>query len=379
MNLKEYQGKQLFKQYNIAVPRGYVVRSVQDLNKIKDSLPNNLVLKSQILAGSRAKSGGIIFSNKNNIAQDLKKILNKRIKDLEVKEVLIEEKIHIQNEFYLAFTINRTHQSIMAIFSSKGGVDIEELPKTSPNKVTKERINLSFDLEQAERLPKKFNQIDHQLIFNLYKLMRDYDCELVEINPLVIDNNGRLIAADSKIIIDDNSLFRHQEFKQNSTKDLIPAEKIASTYGLHYVDLDGNIAIIGNGAGLVMATLDLVEHFGGQAANFLDIGGGASVEKMEKSIEIVLLKQPKGIFINIFGGITRCDQVAQGIINYKNKHKIKIPMVIRMIGTNQLEAKKILTKARILSLDSMEECAKKIIGLVKNSCCTNSAYPDNNP
>ncbi|MFC1682256.1 ATP-grasp domain-containing protein [Nanoarchaeota archaeon] len=279
---------------------------------------------------------------------------------------MFEEKLEIKNEFYLSFVIDRTEKNVVVMFSKEGGIDIEGLSRKFPEKVIKEKIKLDFDLESAKELSKKF-EISHELIFNLYKLMKEYDCELVEINPLVLDNDDKLIAVDSKVIIDDNSLFRHEEFSEEKREGMTEVEKIALENGLHYVDLDGDIAVIGNGAGLVMATLDIVEHFGGKAANFLDVGGGASVEKMEKSIELVLMKSPKGIFVNIFGGITKCDDIAQGIVNYKKNNGIEIPMVIRMIGTNEKEAKKILMENNIFSLDSMEESTKKIVELVKNA------------
>lgn len=196
--------------------------------------------------------------------------------------------------------------------------------------------------------------------------MIDYDAELVEINPLVLSDD-KLTAADSKIIIDDNALFRHPEFLDKKQEELTEIEREANKYGLQYVELDGDIAVIGNGAGLVMATLDVINYFNGRAANFLDIGGGASVEMMEKALEIVLMKNPKGIFINIFGGITRCDDIANGIVNYVKKNKIKILMVIRMIGTNDKEGRAILNKNNIHALDSMEECAKTVVGLVRET------------
>ncbi|MBW3021687.1 ADP-forming succinate--CoA ligase subunit beta, partial [Candidatus Woesearchaeota archaeon] len=202
-----------------------------------------------------------------------------------------------------------------------------------------------------------------EIIKNLNRLMKEFDCELVEINPLVL-SNGEYIAADSKVVLDDNALYRHPEFKKE--EELTDIEKKAAEHGLQYVELDGDIAIIGNGAGLVMSTLDVLKHFGGKPANFLDVGGGASVSVMEKSLEIVLMKKPKGVFINIFGGITRCDEIAQGLVNYIKNNNIEIPMVVRMIGTNEEGGERILNQNGIKSLDSMEECAKNIVEMTKD-------------
>jgi succinyl-CoA synthetase beta subunit len=385
MRLKEYQGKELFNKYNIRIPDGFVISDNDDVDeKIDKNIGNinryNLVVKSQLLIGGRGKAGLIKFCNKKNIKKTIKELLNKKVGKESIKELLIEEKLNIKKEFYLSLTLNRTDKNITLIFSKEGGKDIEELSEKYPDKTIKVPINSKLSLNISNKKISIENYYNKKLLKNnqsikkldielwnivkkLYQIMIDYDTELVEINPLVLSHN-KLIAVDSKIIIDDNALFRHPEFVDKRQEELADIEKKASKYGLEYVELDGNIAVIGNGAGLVMATLDVLDYFNGKPANFLDIGGGASIDKMEKALEIVLMKNPKGVFINIFGGITRCNDIAKGIVNYIKKNRINIPMVIRMIGTNEDEGRAILNKNNIHALDSMEECAKKIVRLV---------------
>ena len=363
MNLKEYQGKEIFRKYNINIPDGFLIKDIEDIgkniNKIKSE---QFVLKSQILAGGRGKSGGIIFTDKKNIKKSVSSLLGKTIRGFKVEEILAEEKLKIDKEFYLSLTVDRQKKNILLIFSSGGGIDIEELAAKSPEKI----IKVFMDDYNKGILKKYIGSLDEidNVILSLKKIIYDYDAELVEINPLVLANN-QLIAADSKIVLDDNALFRHPEFIPLKESQLTDIEKKSAKYGLNYVELDGNIAVIGNGAGLVMATLDMLNYFGGRAANFLDVGGGASIETMEKAIEIAMLKNPKGFFINIFGGITRCDNIANGLVNYLDKNKIKIPIVVRMIGTNEEDGNKILNENGIYTLSSMEEAAEKIVELVK--------------
>ncbi len=357
MKLKEYEGKAIFKKYNIPIPNGVVI---SNLNKLKDKLkklPMDLVVKSQILVAGRKKAGGIIFVDKNNVEEVASSLLYKKIKGMTVKELLIEEKLDIEKEFYISLIVDRSDKKVYLLISLEGGVDIEDLSRSHPEKILKVSPDNEKDIE--EFLNKLHNSKKLGIITKiLYKIMKDYDAELVEINPLV-ESKGKLIAADSKIIIDDNSLFRHPEFKMK--RELIKIEAEAAKHGLNYVELEGDIGVIGNGAGLVMATLDILDYYGGKAANFLDVGGGASIERMEKALEITMTKNPKKIIINIFGGITKCDEIAKGIINFKKKNGITIPMVVRMIGTNEREAKKILEENGIFCMDSMEAAIKKVV------------------
>jgi succinyl-CoA synthetase beta subunit len=316
MRLKEYQGKELFKKYDIDIPEGKIITSIE---------PNpDRIAKAQVLSGKRGKNGLIAAATEEN----LKRIFQ------HCKEILIEEKLEIEKEYYLSLTIDKNEKQIVILFSREGGIEVED---------AKQMKKLPY--ERRGELPKEFIPI----LEKMHKLMKDCNATLVEINPLVLAKN-KLMAADSKIILDDNV---KQEFEKNLTE----LEREAGKHGLSYVELEGNIAIIGNGAGLVMATLDVVGYFGGKVANFLDLGGGASVEKMEKAMEIILKKNPKVIFINIFGGITKCDDIANGLINYKDRK----PIIIRMIGTNEEQAKKILKENNIMTYESMEECAKKAV------------------
>lgn len=322
MRLKEYQGKGLFKKYGILIPRGKLITSVQ-------ADPSKLA-KAQVLIGKRSKRGLIAPATKENLKRLFKYS----------KEILLEEKLKVEKEYYLALTIDKQEKEIVILFSEEGGIEVER---------AKRIIKLSYS-KLNEFPDKKFLLI----IKSMYKLMKDYDALLVEINPLVL-SQGKLIAVDTKIILDDN--VSHPEFE----KELTQLEEEAEHYGLSYVELKGDIAIIGNGAGLVMASLDMLDYFGGKAANFLDLGGGASIEKMEKALDIVLKKNSKVIFINIFGGITKCDEMAKGLVESRNKNKIDIPIIVRMIGTNEEEAKKILRENKIKIYDSMEEGAKKAV------------------
>ena len=328
MNLKEYQGKELFKKYNIPIPRGRLITSIQpDPSKLA---------KAQVLEGKRKKRGLI----RSATEQNLKKLFKY------TQKVLLEERLKIEKEFYLSLAVSREEKRIIIIFSEEGGIDIEEAKR-----IIKLPYNRLSQFPQKEFL---------SIIKSMYRLMRNYHALLVEINPLAL-SGGKLIAVDAKITLDDN--VKHPEFEQ----ELSPLEKEASEFGLSYVDLEGNIGVIGNGAGLVMATLDVIAYFGGKASNFLDLGGGASPEKMEKALEIVHRKKPQVIFINVFGGITRCDLIARGIINYKNNYSSSTPLIIRMIGTGEEDAKRSLLKHDVEVYFSMEECVKKAIEYVRSS------------
>lgn len=339
MKLKEYEGKEIFKEYGLKVPEGYVV---SDVSEVKDA-DKDVVVKSQVLVGSRKKSGGIEFANSENVKDVVSKLLGKEINGLKVEEVLVEERLNIEKEMFLSLTIDRFEKKIKVLFYEEGGIDIEK----EADKV------LKLDVDELDKLGevKKVAEV-------LYKIMKDYDAELVEINPLVVAD-GELVAADSKIIVDDNALFRHLELAPKNRQCY--AEERASVCGFNYVELGGDIAVIGNGAGLVMATLDVLNYYGGKPADFLDVGGGADVKRMESAMDAVLSNNPKALLINIFGGITRCDEIAQGIVNYREEKGVDVPMVVRLIGTNEEEGKKILHKGCIVSLDSMEDCIKAVV------------------
>lgn len=320
MKLTEKQGKEIFREYGINIPKQY------DINKVDEEV----VVKAQVLVGGRGKAGGILKANKKNVKEITERIIGMEIKGEKVNEVLIEESLKAEKEQYLAITIDRERKDYICIWCEEGGVDIEQVNKEKIVKGSLKEIKDSL----CEGKVKIFEK--------MLKIAKEKDAILVEINPLILSNH-KLYAADAKIIIDDNALFR-QSFT-------------GEREGGNYVELDGNIGVIGNGAGLVMATLDTLEYYNGKAANFLDVGGGADTESIENAIDRVLEnKNVKKLFVNIFAGITKCDDVARAIVN----KGIKVPMVVRMVGTNQEEGRKILNIAGINAFDSMEECAKEI-------------------
>jgi succinyl-CoA synthetase beta subunit len=340
MKLKEHEGKEIFKEYGLKVPGGYVV---SDVSEVK-AADKDVVVKSQVLVGSRKKSGGIEFASKEKVKDVVAEMLGREINGLKVEEVLIEEKLNIEKEMFLSLTIDRFEKKVKVLFSEEGGIDIEGIA----DKV------LKLDVDGLDKLDENVKEVAEIL----YKIMKDYDAELVEINPLVIAD-GELAAADSKIIVDDNALFRHLELAPKNRQCY--AEERASVCGFNYVELGGDIAVIGNGAGLVMATLDVLNYYGGKPADFLDVGGGADVKRMENAMDAVLSNNPTALLVNIFGGITRCDEIAQGIVNYRKDKGVEVPMVVRLIGTNEEEGKKILHEGCIVSLDSMEDCVKAVV------------------
>ncbi|MBM3200545.1 ADP-forming succinate--CoA ligase subunit beta [Candidatus Woesearchaeota archaeon] len=347
MKLKEYEGKEIFHKYGVKTPDGFLITNPDQIKELK----GEVVLKAQVLHGGRGKAGLILFATNKDAKKKAEQIFKKG-----VKEILVEEKLKADKEYYLSITIDRFDKKPLLMFSAEGGIDIEELAKNHPEKIKKCYLDENFSSKKASEDTK----LPTTLIEQLCRVFKECDAELVEINPLALIGED-FIALDSKVIIDDNALFRH-EFKKDET--LTEIEKKAQQADLSYVELDGNIGVIGNGAGLVMATLDVINYYGGKVANFLDVGGGANKEKMEKALELVLEKKPKGVFINIFGGITRCDEIAQGLVDYKNQHKLTIPLVVRMIGTNEHQGRDTLKKNGIHPIASMEEGAKKIVSLV---------------
>jgi succinyl-CoA synthetase beta subunit len=301
-----------------------------------------------------------------------------QIKGIPVKSVWIEEKIQIKKELYFGVTTDRFNQSYVVIASAVGGMEIEEVASRTPEKIIKFQINPQngFHAFHARQIARKMGYKGNQLselgrVFEgLYRAGMDHDAELIEMNPLVETVDGKFVAADARIIIDDNALFRHQEYKNRlleGESELTPQEVEATKNDLAYVRLDGDIGVIGNGAGLVMATLDTIQYYGGKPANFLDVGGGAPAEKIATALQIVLSDpKVKTLFINILGGITRCDEVARGILEAKTKVGVTKPMVIRLVGTNEEEGKRILTEAKIHVLESMEEAAQQIAEISKH-------------
>lgn len=366
MKLHEYKAKEIFAGYGIPVPNGILIKNPSELKEFKFPA----VLKSQVLVGGRGKAGGIKFADDlKEAGEKIDELLKMEIKGLRVKLVLVEEKADIQKELYVGFVVDRTAKRNVLILSSEGGVDIETTAQKSPDKVIKLKIDPIQGLQtyQVRNLAKKLGIGGKEMVQlagivdNLYKVFSDYDAELAEINPLALTPDG-FVAVDAKLLVDDNSLYRHRELKRefSRSEEYTEIEKKAKEAGLSYVDLDGDIGVIGCGAGLVMASLDTLKLFGGNAANFLDVGGGANAENMKQALELVSEKQGiKSIFINIFGGITRCDEIAKGIVDFAPK----IPISVRMMGTHEEEGKKILLKNGYSVSDTIEESAKEAIKL----------------
>lgn len=379
MKLYEYEAKTILTKYGIPTPKGGLATNTKQASEITGNLTPPFVIKAQALVAGRGKAGGILFANSATEAEEaIKKLLNMQIKGIPVKSVWIEEKIDIQKELYFGITTDRFNQSYVVIASSVGGMEIEEVASKTPEKIVKQPIDPKFGFHpfQARQIARKIGYAGGQLselgrIFEaLYRVGMEYDSELIEMNPLVETKEGKFVAADARMIIDDNALFRHQEYKkrllEGASEELTTQELEAMKSDLAYVKLDGTIGVIGNGAGLVMATLDTIQYYGGKPANFLDVGGGASSEKIAAAIKIVLSDpNVKTLFINILGGITRCDEVARGIIEVKEQFDVQKPMVIRLVGTNEEEGKRILTDAGIYVLESMEEAAQQAVEITR--------------
>ncbi len=378
MKLFEYEAKTILAKYGIPTPEGGLATSASQAKEVASKLKPPVVIKAQVLVAGRAKAGGILFASSAEEAETAaNKLLNMQIKGIPVKSIWIEEKIQIKRELYFGITTDRFNQSYVAIASAAGGMEIEEIAAKTPEKVIKLLINPEYGFrsfharQMATKMGYAGNQISElgKVLERLYCIGMDYDAELIEMNPLVETVDGKFAAADARIILDDNALFRHQEYKKRlleGESELSPQELEAMKNDLAYVKLDGNIGVIGNGAGLVMATLDTIQYYGGKPANFLDVGGGAPSEKTALALKIVLSDpNVRALFINILGGITRCDEVARGILEAKEKVGVTKPMVIRLVGTNEEEGKRILTNAGIHVLESMEEAAQRAVEISK--------------
>lgn len=369
MKLFEYQGKEIFKQFDIEVPRGNVAKNPDEVFEIAKEI-GETVLKIQVLSGKRGKAGGIQFASSPEGAKKIaEKMFAKNFLGYNVEYLLVEEKLTIEKEYYAAITYDYKMKTPLILVSSQGGVDIEEVPEEL---IIKKYLQPNNRLEpyqgreiaiQAGIKGKQINTFSLILV-KMVDIFIDKDAELVEINPLVLSKE-RFIAADAKIIIDDDALFRQKSLPVNEEKNEI--ERKCHEIGLSYVQLDGDIAIMANGAGITMATLDLIKEYGGSPNNFLDAGGGANEEQTRKALELLLSTHPKGIFINIFGGITRTDDVARAFLKVKEELEIKIPVVIRLIGTNQEKALELLKNAGIEAYSDMEMAAKTIVQKVRGA------------
>jgi succinyl-CoA synthetase beta subunit len=375
MKIHEYQAKEIFAKYGVPIPKGRVANTPEEAEAIAAELGGTVVVKSQVHTGGRGKAGGIKVAKSPAEAREAaEKILGMDIKGFTVEQVLVEEAADIREEYYIGITTDRAARRNIVMVSAAGGMDIETVAVETPEKLAKLHIDPAIGLQdfqmrqlafEAKLPPAVIKQIG-PFLTALYKTYADYDATLAEINPLVLNGEGKLIAADAKIVIDDNALFRHKDlavFQEAQEEDPIEAE--AHKRGLTYVRLEGDIGIIGNGAGLVMTTLDVVQREGGRPANFLDIGGGAKAEVVTKAIDTVLLdKNVKGIFFNIFGGITRGDEVAKGMLEAIDTMGIDIPIVVRLTGTRAEEGRALLEGSKLTPAATMQEGAQKIVALV---------------
>ena len=388
MNIHEHQAKKILKKYGAPVPEGVHGFSVAEIvDKAKNLNTKKFVLKAQIHAGGRGKAGGIkILNNIDELKVASAELLGKKlitpqtgIDGKEVKRIYVEESSEISKEFYLSCIVDRATSKIAFISSDQGGVDIEEVAKNNPEKIITTRIDFQTEIkhEDCEEVIKIFklnsdaNNQAIKLIKSIYKLFIENDASLIEINPLILTKDNKIICLDAKINFDDNALFRNQEIL--SLRDLTEEEEKeieASKHDLSYIKLDGNIGCMVNGAGLAMATMDIIKLYGEEPANFLDVGGGASKEKVSAAFKIILSdRNVKGILINIFGGIMRCDVIAQGVVEAAKSLGLKKPLVVRLEGTNVEEGKKIMSESGldIIPAKSLGDAATKIVQAVKES------------
>ena len=382
MNIHEYQAKEILRQYGAPVSKGVMINSLTELkSKITSLKTKKFVLKAQIHAGGRGKAGGVkLVNNIEELESEAKKMMGKTLithqtgpEGKEVKRLYIEEASEIKKELYLSCLIDRESSKIAFISSTEGGMDIEKVASTQPNKIITTKIDLKKEISNDEMnkiiesydLNEKQKNVSFKLIDALYKILIEKDSSLIEINPLIITKNDEILCLDAKMNFDDNALFRRPEIlKLRDFNEEDPTEIEASKHDLAYIKLNGSIGCMVNGAGLAMATMDIIKLYGKEPANFLDVGGGASKEKVAEAFKLILSdKNVKGILINIFGGIMRCDVLAQGVVDAAKEMNLSVPLVVRLAGTNFEQGKEILDKSKlkILSASDLNDAAKKIV------------------
>ncbi len=376
MKLHEYHSKQIFSRYGIPIPKGRVALTASEARQIAEELGSRVVIKSQVLVGGRGKAGGIRVAKNPKEAEDLAtSILGMEIKGLKVHKVLVDEAVSFDREIYLGITNDRIYRSPVLIASATGGVDIEDTARTSPEKIVKVWINPLIGLRDYQSreiasgidLPHELWKSFIEIARGLWLVFRDQDATLAEINPLVVTQEGKLMALDAKVNLDDNALYRHLEM--NELRDLEaedPAETEARKYGLAYVKMDGEIGCLVNGAGLAMTVMDMAKLHGGLPANFLDIGGGAGAEKVAAAMRIILSdSKVRVILVSVFGGITRCDEVSRGILTAMRENQKNIPLVVRMIGTNAEEGLSLLEEIHPRIYESLDQASQVAVELAK--------------
>jgi succinyl-CoA synthetase beta subunit len=372
LKLHEYQSKNIFAEYGIPIPRGKVATTPQEAFQIAKEIGKPVVVKSQVLVGGRGKAGGVkLAKTPEEAEQYASNILGMDIKGLTVKKVLIDPAASIENEIYLGITTDRAARRTVIMASAAGGVDIEEVAATTPEKIIRVHVDpflglrdyQARDIASSIGLPREAWKQFIDIARNLYAAYRENDGTLAEINPLVVQGDGSLLAVDGKMVVDDNALFRLPKLAEMRDLDEeSPAEQQARQAGLSYVDLEGEIGCMVNGAGLAMTTMDMIKLFGGQPANFLDIGGGAQSDKVATALRLILSDpNVKAVLINIFGGITRCDEVARGILKAIDEVKPQVPFVVRLVGTNEAEGRAILAEAKMITASTLAEAAQKSV------------------
>jgi succinyl-CoA synthetase beta subunit len=376
MKLQEYQSKQIFSKYGIPIPKGRVAATAYEAKHIAEELGGRVVIKSQVLVGGRGKAGGIRLAKSSEEAEDLAtQILAMEIKGLPVRKVLVDEAANIAKEIYLGITNDRAERKPVMMASAEGGVEIEEVARVTPEKIIKVHIDPLLGLRDYQArniaagidLPREHWRNFGQIAHGLWQAYSQTDATLAEINPLVITGNNQLLAVDGKMVLDDNALFRHPELSDMRDMDSQAQSEIeARKYGLSFIKLDGNIGCMVNGAGLAMTSMDILKLFGGEPANFLDIGGGAGSEKVAAALRIILSDpNVKAVLFNVFGGITRGDEVARGILSALGEVNLNVPMVVRLVGTNAQEGRQILANANMITADTLVEAAQKAVAAAK--------------
>ncbi len=384
MKIHEYQAKELFRKYNVPTPEGGVSTTIEGISETAAQLGLPVAVKAQIHAGGRGKGGGVkIARTSEEVSQAANAILGMTLVTKQtgpegrlVKTVLVEKGVGIKKELYLSMIPDRSTATVTIVASQDGGMDIEEVAASTPERIIKVQVNpligirgyhvqqVIFGLELEKPVMKEFGA----LLRNLYNLFVDYDCSMLEINPLIITDDDQIIALDAKVDVDSNALFRHPDVvAMHDPNEDDPAEAEAAKYNLNYINLDGNVGNMVNGAGLAMATMDIIKQAGADPANFLDVGGGADAEMVENGFRIILSDpKVKGILINIFGGILRCDILAQGVVQAAEKIKLSVPVVVRMEGTNVEEGRKILSESglKLINAADLSDAAKKVAEIV---------------
>jgi len=376
MKLHEYQSKTIFSKYGIPIPKGRVAATAQEAKQVAEELGGRVVIKAQVLVGGRGKAGGVkLAKDPAEAAQLAAQILGMEIKGLPVRKVLVDEASAIDQEIYFSITNDRAAKKPVMIASAAGGIDIEEVAAKTPDKIIKSHIDPLLGLREyqardvavAMDLPREYMKDSVKIAMGLWEVYKATDATLAEINPLVITKDKKMVALDGKMMIDDSALFRQPDLNEmRDTDEDDPAEIEARKYGLSFIKLDGNIGCMVNGAGLAMTSMDVIKLFGGEPANFLDIGGGASAEKVTAAMRIILTDpNVKAVLFNIFGGITRCDEVARGILIAMEEVKPKVPMIVRLVGTNAEEGRKLLENANMITAETLADAARKSVEAAK--------------